>query len=198
MKKMCYTEIILFPPESFRKTPESPVIFMQLTTEEQIFFHRLLKDVAEHTDLLQMDSFLQHGDTSTLWHSIAVAYYSFLIARRLKLSCRWKSLVAGALLHDYFLYDWHIPAPDHRLHGFTHPKAALKNACRDWKVDKIQKSIIAHHMFPLTPIPPHCREGILVCLVDKWCSLAETFRSHRYKRLHKLYGSLLRKGGVPC
>lgn len=195
---MCYTEIVLFLPERLRQTLESPVIFMQLTTEEQIFFHRLLKDVAEHTDLLQMDSFLQHGDTSTLWHSIAVAYYSFLIARRLKLSCRWKSLVAGALLHDYYLYDWHIPAPDHRLHGFTHPKAALKNACRDWKVDKIQKNIIAHHMFPLTPVPPHYREGILVCLVDKWCSLAETFRSHCYKRLHKLYGSLLRKGGVPC
>ena len=49
---------------------------MELTPEELAFFNRLLTRVAERTLLAQMDAFIQHGDTSTLWHSVAVAYYS--------------------------------------------------------------------------------------------------------------------------
>lgn len=36
--------------------------------------------------------------------------------------------------------------------------------------------MIARHMFPLTPIPPGCREAWLVCLADKWCAMKETLR----------------------
>ncbi len=171
---------------------------MTLTADELAFFNRLLQEVVKRTDLLQMDRFIQHGDTSTLWHSIAVAYYSLWFARRLRLDCRWKSLVSGALLHDYFLYDWHIPAPDHRFHGFTHPWAALRNAQRDWQLDAVQQNIIVRHMFPLTLVPPLCREGLLVCLVDKGCSLAETFRRKRYRQLHILCAGALRQEGSPC
>ena len=28
-------------------------------------------------------------------------------------------------------------------------------------------------MFPLTPVPPACREGWLVCLADKLCAVQE-------------------------
>ena len=31
-----------------------------------------------------------------------------------------KSLIRGALLHDYFLYDWHKSDQGHRLHAFFH------------------------------------------------------------------------------
>lgn len=181
-----------------KKIPGKLGDFMTLTAEELAFFNHLLREVANRTDLLQTDRFIQHGDTSTLWHSIAVAYYSLWLARRLRLACRWKSLVSGALLHDYFLYDWHIPAPDHRFHGFTHPRAALRNAQRDWQLDAVQQNIIIRHMFPLTPVPPLCREGLLVCLVDKGCSLAETFRRRRYQRLRTLCAGALRKGGASC
>ena len=49
------------------------VIHMKLKANELVFFNRLLQEIAERTDLLAMDGFVQHGDTSTLWHSIAVA-----------------------------------------------------------------------------------------------------------------------------
>ena len=73
------------------------------------------------------------------------------------------------------LHDWHENDPSHRLHGFTHPKRALINATADWNLSDRTQNIILRHMFPLTPVPPACREAWLVCLADKVCALAETF-----------------------
>ena len=83
-------------------------------------------------------------------------------------------------MHDYFLYDWH--KPHGRWHGFKHPAIALKNATRDFKLTEIEKNLIVRHMFPLVPIPPKNIEGGIVCMVDKWCSLKETFCSDIYKK----------------
>lgn len=83
--------------------------------------------------------------------------------------------VRGALLHDYFLYDWHQPHKEYGLHGFTHPSTALRNAVQDFDLNAVERNIIARHMFPLVPIPPRYRESVIVCLADKFCSLNETF-----------------------
>ena len=85
-----------------------------------------------------------------------------------------QALIRGALLHDYFLYDWHDKANGHHWHGFTHPGTALHNASEDWKLTPVEREIIKKHMFPLTPIPPTCREALLVCLADKICAAKET------------------------
>ena len=171
---------------------------MKLTAKEQSFFLRLLIKVAAGTELLRMDAYIQHGDTSTLWHSIAVAYFSFLLARRLRLHCQWRSLICGALVHDYFLYDWHIPVKGRRFHGFTHPGEALQNARRDWRPDAVQRDIIEKHMFPLTLKPPRFLESGLVCLVDKGCSLGETFGRNRYCRLRELCRDALERRKDKC
>ena len=94
----------------------------------------------------------------------------------LRLRVDERALVRGALLHDYFLYDWHDPDPSHRWHGFFHPQTALKNAERDFSVGDTERDMIAHHMFPLVPRPPRCRESALLCLADKLCALRETLR----------------------
>ena len=80
----------------------------------------------------------------------------------------------GALLHDYFLYDWHDPDPSHRLHGFRHPFFALANAERDFDLTPRERNVIVRHMFPLVPVPPTCREAWIVCVADKACALRET------------------------
>ena len=103
--------------------------------------------------LSQESAFLQHGVTRCLLHSIAVAYYCDRLAGYLQaLRFRRRQLLRGALLHDYFLYDWHDPDPSHRLHGFHHPCRALGNA--PFKISawtRWEQNIILRHMFPLTP-----------------------------------------------
>ena len=132
------------------------------------------------------DLAIQHGDTSVLLHCLAVAYFSLWLAKRLGLKCDQNSLIRGALLHDYFLYDWHDPDPSHRLHGLHHAAVALRNAQEDLILTQTEQDIIAHHMFPLTPRPPKSREALLVCLVDKGCGLYETFGRNTYPALRML------------
>ena len=69
-----------------------------------------------------MAGYVQHGQTTTLEHVAAVAYLSLALVRTLGIRCDERALVRGALLHDYYLYDWHDhnAAPD-AWHGFTHP-----------------------------------------------------------------------------
>ncbi len=132
-----------------------------------------------------MGRYIQHGDTSCLWHSIAVAYYSLLLVKLLHISCDCHSLLFGALFHDYFLYDWHEKDRSHRFHGFKHPKTALRNAGRIKNMNAVEIDIISKHMFPLTPVPPVFKESIIVCTVDKFCSLYETFCRNTYKSLKR-------------
>ena len=66
--------------------------------------------------------FIQHGDVTVYAHVTSVARASLSFAERLGragISVDRASLLRGALLHDYFLYDWHDPDPSHRLHGIS-------------------------------------------------------------------------------
>ena len=158
---------------------------MCLTPQEEqmlLYCSGLLMGV---TYLSTMDRYIQHGNTSCLMHSIAVAYYSLLFARLFHLKCRTKSLMIGSLLHDYFLYDWH--EANHSGHGFSHPNTAYQNARRDVALNSIEADIIKRHMFPLTPIHPRYRESYIVCLVDKLCSIYEVFKKSPYRFLRKKY-----------
>lgn len=119
--------------------------------------------------------FIQHGNISVYSHCISVAVTSIRIANFFGIKVDRRALVRGALLHDYFLYDWHNEdGGTHKWHGFTHPMTALENARQDFKLSKIESDIIVHHMFPLVPIPPRSREAWIVCLSDKLCAIRET------------------------
>ena len=120
---------------------------------------------------------IQHGNVSVRRHAINVARYSLLINEKLGIKCNKRDLIRGALLHDYFLYDWHDK--DHisplRLHGFFHPGIALRNAEKEYRLSTKEKDIIRKHMWPLTIVPPKCREAWVVSMADKYCSIMEIF-----------------------
>lgn len=135
-----------------------------------------MNNLSQFSKLRRMDKFTQHGDTTCLKHTIAVAYYSIKLAEMMGIQYKRRDLIRGALLHDYFLYDWHEKRSGKNMHGFTHPTAAMNNADRDFSLTEVEKDIIKKHMFPLTVKPPMCREGWIVCVVDKLCSVYETFK----------------------
>lgn len=140
-------------------------------------------------EYLSMRNYIQHGTTNCILHSIAVTHYSAMFAHRMHTKINYKYLIIGALLHDYFLYDWHEKSTSHKWHGFKHPKFALKNALKKWELNDIEKDVIKCHMFPLTLFSiPRYKESIIVCLVDKMCATYEIFaKKNPYKNIKKLY-----------
>ncbi|MCI1984562.1 MAG: HD domain-containing protein [Bifidobacteriaceae bacterium] len=129
---------------------------------------------------------LQHGTVTTYDHSLRVARLSVRIALFFHVWAHVdrSSLVRAALLHDYFLYDWHDSEPWHRLHGFRHGGFAVRNAQRDFELTAIESNAIARHMFPLTPIPPKYLEGVIVSVADKISATQETLSPQRFRTLH--------------
>ena len=147
---------------------------VELSEENYDLLDEAIHQLCEQGRLLEEQNAMQHGSTSVYEHSVNVAYKSLLLAENFRLPVDKQSLVRGALLHDYFLYDWHEKNKEHSLHGFKHPYFALRNASRDFRLNDIEKNVIVRHMFPLTPIPPKCREAWIVCMADKYCSARET------------------------
>lgn len=159
--------------------------------ERQREIERELRRYAQ--DILCSENFdsskynIQHGAISVKKHSIQVARQSIKISDLLGIEHNRRDLVRGALLHDYFLYDWHHADKEnpHRLRGFHHPARALKNAEREYELTDRQREIIIKHMWPLTIIPPMCREAWLVTAADKYCSLLETLHLQKGHRRRK-------------
>lgn len=123
--------------------------------------------------LNETKNYIQHGSISVYAHCVNVARMSVRIAKWLPIQVNMDALVIGALLHDYFLYDWHDGKGRH-FHGFTHPECAFRNAEKDYTLSPRVKNIIIRHMFPLTPVPPTCTEAWIVCIADKICAIEET------------------------
>lgn len=141
--------------------------------------HQVVGELNQKTRFPHTKNYIQHGQTSVFCHSLSVAKMSCQIVNFFHIPVDKKSLIRGALLHDYFLYDWHTLKEGHYLHGFTHPRKALENAREELTLNAIEENMILRHMFPLTPIPPRYREAWILCLADKISSLQETIMDRK-------------------
>ena len=142
-------------------------------------FDSLAKEILEHEVFLQSREFIQHGKISVYQHSLSVAELSFGMGEFFRIADK-QSLVRAALLHDFFLYDWHVPEKMWSLHGWTHPVTAAENAKKYFNVSDKEYSLIRSHMWPYTLLhPPVYREGWIVCLADKMVSAWETLFKRR-------------------
>ena len=155
----------------------------KLSAKEKAFFWEEVRQVCSSSRMNKSRTFYQHGKINIYVHSLRVAYICYYWVKKYHLHVDEKALIRGALLHDYFLYDWHDKEHEHkRPHGFFHPSAALCNAKQDFILTRKEENIIQRHMFPLTLIPPGCKEAWLVCLADKVCSTRETVRERRHDK----------------
>lgn len=149
---------------------------------DQHYFEKTAAPIVAHHKMQSTKKLIQHGNVSVFAHSLAVAAYSVKLAKKLGIRYDKKSLIRGALLHDFFLYDWHKTSNvGDGLHGFAHPNTASKNAVKYFRLNKKELDIIRKHMWPLTLTKvPRYRESWLVCAADKYCSLLETFGLNNY------------------
>lgn len=76
-------------------------------TSTQLKFTCLGHTITSSKHMNKERHFTQHRGTSVYEHSIGVAYTSYFIASHLPFRFDEQALIRGALLHDYFLYDWH-------------------------------------------------------------------------------------------
>ncbi len=163
--------------------------FKRISSKKDIYgdIRKHGEEIYRSKNFLSSDNNLQHGDVSVKKHSEKVAYSSLWLSRKLRIKVNEREMVRGALLHDYFLYDWHDD--DHRglhnLHGFKHPGVALANASSEYQLTAREKDIIKKHMWPLTVVPPLCRESWLVTICDKYISTGESI--HFIKTTKKYY-----------
>ena len=75
---------------------------------------------------------------------------------------------------DFYLYNWKTDkTDDSKLHIFSHPKLALKNAKKYFEISEIEENIILSHMWPASPVFPKCSESVVIILADKYCAMVE-------------------------
>ena len=166
-------------------------------------FTALCAPFLNHPKFLKMKNYYQHASTTTYDHCISVAKLSYSLNKTLHLGANEKDLVTAALLHDFFLYDWHDPnnptkrrlkldsKTKHRqnpsfiirlktlksAHAFSHPNTACKNALKYFHINQPVQLAIKSHMWPLNfTCFPKSRIALLISFTDKICTLREFFR----------------------
>jgi uncharacterized membrane protein/HD superfamily phosphodiesterase len=153
----------------------------------------IVKEIMDHDQHQRLKEFYHHN-SSIHEHVQSVAYMSYKIAKALKLD--YVSTARGALLHDFFLYDWrNHDYPDlaaDKYHGFAHPRIALENARKHFAINPIEEDIIVKHMWPITIIPPRYKESFVVTFADKYMSSKEY--THRFRETIKRAGGKVGSG----
>ena len=139
--------------------------------------YELIKNIIETDNYKSQKNYISHGNTNLYDHQINVAYECYKYLE--KKNKQDIDMIYAALLHDYYLYDWHDikKYPRKRLHGFRHPKIAMNNAIRDYGISKRCQSMIRTHMFPLTLFHiPKSMDAYKLSIIDKKCSIKEMKR----------------------
>ncbi len=142
-----------------------------------LFTDYRFKNVADEillSEVYEPTKHLRHHDESVYEHCLKVAYYSYLIAYKRNLD--WKACIRGALLHDFYLYEFekklHVGfLADVFKHAVNHPKLAYINSIKYFEIDDKEKNIIEGHMFPFGL--PKSKEAWIVSFVDKYIAIIE-------------------------
>ncbi len=150
---------------------------------------RQLEDIYQaflHDDrILRMRDIFMHRGSNCYIHSFKVA--KLAIKRALRHSKGdLVTILVGAILHDYYLYDWRMDHSKKKEHIYKHPYVAAENAERDFSIHEPIKKVIQTHMWPFNIDDfPKTKEARIISLADKTIYLKEIMCSVEYKRKRK-------------
>lgn len=159
---------------------------------DEELFYEYISDLLNNEKVQEMKNYIHHGNTTCYEHCISVAELAFSLANKHPERYDVKSVTRGALLHDLFLYDWKTYGD--KLHGFHHPKIALKNAKEITKLNEIEEDIILTHMWTLTIKLPKYKESYIIIYADKHACSSEVYKKQcaQYSKIYKaIIGTIL-------
>jgi uncharacterized protein len=149
--------------------------------------YSLASDILESEMFLKMQNFSHHNQLTTMEHSIHVAERSLEYVNKHNIKCNKRALVVGCLLHDFFLYDYHVKGNRFaKWHAFTHPRVALENANKHFELSKLECEIIKKHMLPTTIVPPTKKEVWIIVWEDKVCAVKEMIQRNPTKKVVRI------------
>lgn len=153
----------------------------------------IVQDILNHDEYKKLND-IKHHNTTRYDHCLKVSYYSYKIAKLLKLKS--DDVARGGLLHDFFsdrtiYHDRTIEKV--KLYTVEHPKLAVENAKKHFKISKVEEDIIRSHMFPIDIKIPKYAESWIVGGVDKVLGTFEFGKkaSHKLGYAANLYLLLL-------
>lgn len=135
-------------------------------------------------DIYNNDSFskikkIEHHGVTRFDHSLRVSYYSYKIAKFLKLD--YQSVARAGLLHDFFLSDENRDKKERFLSVFKHPKICVLNSIINFDLSRKEIDIISSHMFPISFKIPKYMESWIVSFVDKGVAIYEFSKKFSWK-----------------
>ena len=149
----------------------------------------IIDNILENNDFQKLKN-IKHHNTTRLKHSLKVSYYSYRIAKILKLD--YRDVARGGLLHDF--YEEEISKCNKikdkvLLFSTKHSNDALINASNNFELSEKEANIIKSHMFPVDYRIPKYAESWIVSLVDKVLSFGEVSKrfSSKLGYLSNLY-----------
>jgi len=154
----------------------------RLTPEQKKKYQELYESLYNDPRIKRLYDIKQHRGSNTLYHVMKVTRKAYTLAKHCIVKVNYEDLITGAMLHDYFLYDWRNDRSKLKRHGHRHPKIAKANAIRDFNVNKKVQNIIVSHMWPINCFHLHTSlEGHIVSLADKYVSIREALTSAKHK-----------------
>ena len=79
---------------------------MKMNEQDRKEFALIAKEILQGGRYAEMKNYYSHSDITVYTHCIKVAFAAYRFAVEHKIPCDKRALVRGALLHDYYLYDW--------------------------------------------------------------------------------------------
>ena len=146
--------------------------------------HDICSDILYYgKDILTSDIFREavsethHLHGTVFEHTINVCVISVRLAYQLidrDISVNKKDLIQAALCHDLGLVDRERKYKNRINSWKNHPKESAQIA-RELIPDLSMEAeeMILSHMWPVAGPPPHTNEGMLLCMADKYATMAE-------------------------
>ncbi len=155
---------------------------MKITIEEQNRLETIYQAFLNDEKILRMKDISMHRGSNCYLHSFKVAKKAIKKSLNRK-DVNLEVVLLGAILHDYYLYDWRKDRSKLKKHGKNHPKIAIENAVKDFNISEDVKKVIKSHMWPLNIKDyPNSKEARIVSISDKAVTIGESLTSKKYKQ----------------